>query len=230
MFVPLYVQGVRGGSAIEGGQSIMPLFLAWAVSVTVAAKVVVRFGFRGTATFGATFIALGMLTIAIGSRRPGWSIFAFIPGMALIGLGMGPTMLSYTLGVQNAVDWGQRGVATGALTFFRTLGSALGVALLGKILGVGLARGLVERGIRGVDVSSALRPEGHGLLSAGELEAVRTALEIPLSGVFFLMVGIACVGLLCALRLKGGRPVSRGGQAEAPLEDDQFAMLAAEGA
>ncbi len=230
MFVPLYVQGVRGGSATDGGRSIMPLFLAWAISVTVAAKVVVRFGFRLTASIGAALIALGMLTIAVGSRRPEWSVLAFAPGMALIGLGMGPTMLSFTLGVQNAVDWGQRGVATGALTFFRTLGSALGVALLGKLVGIGLARGLAERGIRGVDVSSALTPEGHKLLSHVQLAAVRTALEVPLSGVFFLMVGIAGATLLCALRLEGGRPVSRGDRTETPVEDDQLALLAAEGA
>lgn len=229
MFVPLFVQGVRGGTAIEGGRSIMPLFLAWAISVTVAATVVVRFGFRGTALFGAALITLGTITLALAARHPATSPLWFAVGMVVIGLGMGPTMLSYTLGVQNAVDWGQRGVATGALTFFRTLGAALGVALLGKFLGLRLTHRLEGLGIRGVDVSSALRPESHAKLSSEHLLAVREALEDPLVGVFWLMVGLSVVGLLCGLRLRGGRPVSRGGTPDAAGEDDPLALLASEG-
>ena len=230
MFVPLYVQGVRGGSATKAGESIMPLFLAWAISVTVAAKLVVRFGFRANATFGAALITLGTLTMALGARHPETSALWFAVGMAVTGVGMGPAMLSYTLGVQNAVDWNQRGVATGALTFFRTLGAALGVALLGKFLGFGLARRLAASGIKGVDVSSALRPESHALLSAVQLRAVRDALGGPLVGVFTMLVILAVVGLLCGLRLKGGRPVQRVEAAGTRASDDSLAMLAAEGA
>ena len=37
-YVPLFVQGVRGGDATWAGRSLMPLFLAWAISVAVAAR------------------------------------------------------------------------------------------------------------------------------------------------------------------------------------------------
>jgi len=52
-FLPLYIQGVEGGTATAAGRSITPLFLAWAISVTIAAKVVVRLGFRATAVIGS---------------------------------------------------------------------------------------------------------------------------------------------------------------------------------
>jgi hypothetical protein len=57
----------------------------------------------------------------------------------LIGLGSGTTFPVSTVSVQNAVDRAHLGVATGVLTFLRTLGGALGVAMLGAVaLGYGL--------------------------------------------------------------------------------------------
>ena len=54
---------------------------------------------------------------------------------------MGPTSFSFILAVQHSVSWGQRGVATGAATFLRTIGGALGVGLLGASLAWELACG-----------------------------------------------------------------------------------------
>ena len=227
---PCMSRACGGGPASEGGRSIMPLFLAWAISVTVAAKLVVRFGFRATATFGSALITFGTMALALGAGHPESSAISFAAGMFVTGLGMGPTMLSYTLGVQNAVDWNQRGVATGALTFFRTFGAALGVALLGRFLGLGLASRLAAMGIKGVDVSSALRPESHKLLSAEQLHAVRQALGGPLVMVFEMLVVLSVIGLLCGLRLRGGRPVQRVESQGSRAQDDALAMLAAEGA
>ena len=62
--------------------------------------------------------------------------------MIVVGLGMGPTSLSYILAVQNSVDWGRRGAATAAVIFFRTMGGALGVGVLGATLGMSLAHRL----------------------------------------------------------------------------------------
>ena len=69
-YVPLYVQGVLGGKAAEAGEVITPLFLSWAISVAVAAKVVVRLGFRLTAVVGMGMIAAGMAGLAWGADHP----------------------------------------------------------------------------------------------------------------------------------------------------------------
>lgn len=227
VFVPLFVQGVRGGSAMDGGRAIMPLFLAWALSVAVAARVVVRFGFRATAVAGSLMIVSGMFALALVVRHPGASGPWLPASMVVVGLGMGPTMLSYTLGVQSAVSWGRRGVATGSLTFFRTLGGALGVGLLGKLVGLGLARRLAEAGVQGIDVTSALRPETHRQLSGEQLRAVRSALGGPLAEVFTMMVGLALAALVCGALLRGGRPSPQGQGLEAPSARDDLELIAA---
>ena len=99
-----------------------------------------------------------------GATFPAWSQLWFIIGLAVCGLGMGPTSLSFILAVQHAVSWGQRGVATGAVIFLRTIGGAIGVGLLGATLGWGLAHRLARAGATGIDVVAALRPETHEVL------------------------------------------------------------------
>ena len=206
-YVPLFVQGVRGGSATSAGRAIMPLFASWSVSVFIAARLVPRWGFRKTAVVGSALIASGSIGLVVGAIYPEWSRLSFFLGMGVIGLGMGPTSLSYILGVQNAVAWERRGAATSSVIFSRMIGGAVLVGLLGAALGHLLAWRLGS--VSGVDLAAALRPETHGLLTVAELEVVRLALGTSLRDVFILSAALAALGLVCASRLAGGRAVDR---------------------
>jgi len=217
-YIPLFVQGVKGGDAVVAGATITPLFLSWSISVAVAAKVVVRLGFRRTAVFGSVLIALGSLGLALGTANPGWSGPLFLGGMTVIGLGMGPTSLSYILGVQNAVPWGRRGAATAAVIFFRTMGGALGVGALGASLAITLGQRL--RLTPGIDVAAALRPETHARLAPEALAAVRRALGGSLRDVFIEMSVLAALAIVCSLGLQGGRATSHDDAGTMPGEGD----------
>ena len=226
-YVPLFVQGVRGGSALSAGGMITPLFLSWSISVAVAAKVVVRLGFRRTAVIGAILNTTGVVFLAFGAIFPEQSRPLFIFGMAVIGVGMGPSSLSQILGVQNAVDWGRRGAATASLIFFRTMGGALGVGALGAALGFELSQRL--NGLEGVEVAAALRPETHSLLTPSQLASVQDALGRSLRDVFLEMVAIGLLGIVCAAGLRGGRAVSRPPEnEETNAKEDLPAELAVE--
>ena len=108
-YVPLFMQGVRGGDAREAGQALTPLFLAWAVSVAFAAPAVVRWGFRRGGTFGAGLVVMGVMGLIAGAMFPAWARLAFTVALIVVGMGMGPASLSFILAVQQAVRWGQRG-------------------------------------------------------------------------------------------------------------------------
>ena len=224
-YVPLFVQGVRGGTATAAGRAITPLFLSWAVSVAVAARVVMPLGFRRTALVGSVFITLGTLGLALGAAYPAWSTPLFAAGMVVIGFGMGPTSLSCILDVQNSVARDRRGTATGTVIFSRTLGGALGVGLLGASLGFALAGRLAA--IRGVDVAAALRPETHGKLLPGQLAAVQDALGRSVRDVFLIMAAMAVAGFLCAFGLRGGPAVSHADAGRRPEVDGEELTLAA---
>jgi EmrB/QacA subfamily drug resistance transporter len=197
-YVPLFVQGVRGGDATWAGRALMPLFLAWAISVAVAARAVVHFGFRRGGMIGSGLVAAGNLILMGGATFPAWSQPWFIVGLAVCGLGMGPTSLSFVLAVQHTVSWGQRGVATGSVIFLRTIGGAIGVGILGAMLGWGLAHRLAGAGAAGINVVAALRPETHKSLSHAQLALVQSSMGHTLRDVFLLMMvlGIGCV--VCA--------------------------------
>ncbi|AGA29284.1 MFS transporter [Singulisphaera acidiphila] len=217
-YIPLFMQGVRGGTATSAGKMITPLFLSWSISVAVAAKVVVRLGFRRTAVVGSLFITAGVFSLVVGAAQPSASGPFFLVGMVVIGIGMGPASLSYILSVQNEVNWGRRGVATGAVTFFRTMGGALGVGVLGATLAFMLARRLAASNAVGIDIAAALRPETHKLLTGPQLMAVQAALGRSLRDVFLQMFAMAVLACLCSFGLRGGRAVAQGNSATSALD------------
>jgi multidrug resistance protein len=229
-YVPLYIQGVQGGDARLAGRALMPLFLTWAFSVAVAAKAVVHRGLRFGGTVGSFFITLGSLGLVWGAFFPQWYRFGFYPGLVLVGLGMGPTSLSFILAVQHSVKWGQRGVATGAVIFLRTIGGALGVGLLGAALGWQLAHLLEAAGAYGIDVTAALRPETHAALSKAELVLVQANLGLALRGVYWQMAALGVGTMLSALWLpnKDKTHASAAGPDHDEDADDGFAVAASE--
>jgi multidrug resistance protein len=200
-YVPLFIQGARGGDATQAGRALMPLFLAWAVSVALAARAVVHFGFRRGGLIGSGLITLGNLILVLGAAFPEHSRPFLIIGLGVVGMGMGPTSLSFILAVQHSVSWGQRGVATGAVIFLRTIGGAIGVGILGAALAWELGTRLAEVGATGINIASALRPETHEKLLPSQLAAVRVNLGLTLRDVFLQVAALGVGSLICALWL-----------------------------
>jgi len=116
-YVPLYVQAVRGGGARAAASVVTPVMLTWALSGIAAAPMVIRFGFRRIAVFGASLVVIGFSGLLLGAiyNWPQWALTCIL---ALTGFGFGPTSMSYLLAAQDAVQWQQRGVITGNVQFF----------------------------------------------------------------------------------------------------------------
>jgi MFS family permease len=229
-YIPLYVQGVRGGNATLAGQALMPFFFAWAVSVALAARAVVHRGFRWGGMVGSAVVIMGNLALVAGTRFPESSRIWFLVGLAVAGTGMGPTSLSFILAVQHAVSWGQRGVVTGAATFLRTIGGAIGVGFLGATLFWGLGQRLKLAQAADINVVAALRPETHKDLSPAQLRLVQTNLGLTLRDVYLQIAVMGAGSLICALWLPNRQATQAHSRvhAAAPLEDEGLAVAAAE--
>jgi hypothetical protein len=145
-------------------------------------------------------------------------------------MGMGPCSLSFILAVQHAVTWGQRGVATGAAIFFRTIGGAIGVGILGGALGWELGHILNSVGASGIDVGAALRPETHHMLSPEQLVLVQSALGRALRDVYIQTFLLTLGTLACAAWLPSKpatEPASEDGDT-GTIAGTEFAVVAAE--
>ena len=142
-FVPLFVQAVMGGTATEAGQALTPLFLGWVATSVAGAKLTVLVGYRRVAITGgvlltAAFVGLALMTAQSSSA----SLYAVV---LVLGSGMGFSMLSLLLAVQFGVERSQLGLATSLNQFARSVGAAIGVAVMGALL----ARGLSGLGLHG---------------------------------------------------------------------------------
>ena len=131
-YVPLFVQEGLGGSAIEAGRALTPLILGWVVMSVITGRVVLRTGYRPMVLAGLVCLTLGFFGLTrIDVQRSVWLLRA---DLTLMGAGMGMTMLSLVLAMQNVVPRRHLGVATSFGQFTRSIGGAIGVALLGAVI------------------------------------------------------------------------------------------------
>ena len=138
VYLPVYLQSVVGLSVSESGVAMLGLLLGTVAGATFSGRMIPRFvHYKRIAMIGVTLaiVSIGLLSAIAGHA----SLLEVEILTTLVGLGGGTTFPVATVSVQNAVDRTHLGVATGVLTFLRTLGGALGVAMLGAVaLGYGL--------------------------------------------------------------------------------------------
>ena len=196
-FVPLFVQGARGGTAGAAGAVVTPLIFFWALSATAAGRMILRFGFRRTARSGAVLILVGLaglVACAVVNAGVAWASAA----CAVVGAGLGPSSLAQVMAIQHVVPERHRGVATSLVPFFRTVGGSIGVGALGGVFTAGLAIRLGG----GVEAASRLLAgprDPRAASAAGVAPALfRQAIERSLLPVFAVLLGLAAVNLIFA--------------------------------
>lgn len=213
-YVPLYVQGGRGGGVGAAASVVTPVMLTWALSGIIAAPLVVRWGFRNTALLGSALVILsfiGLLLCAFWSA-PHWALTGVL---ALTGCGFGPASMAYLLAAQHAVAWQQRGIITSGIQFFRTIGGAIGTGLLGMLFNVLIHPQIRHLQSLGIDPSTLLEPSTHNHLSPELLSSIQRMIADGLLWVFVAMLAFACLQILATALMVRGRSEQKLTRAEA---------------
>jgi len=194
VFLPLYFQLVLGMSPARAGLMMLPQVACMVLSSVLGGRAASRLGRnKGFLLWGLGLEAValcGLALLAWTSAPPA----LFLVALGALGLGMGMGMPNLTTAVQNAVAHAELGAATGAMTFIRSLGGAVGAAASGAILAARLAGPVdVEAMTRGTQALAALTPEQHAQLA----EVYRTALTgcFTLSGVVMSLAFLLVTGL-----------------------------------
>jgi MFS family permease len=196
-FVPLFVQGTMGLNATGAGQVLTPLFLGWVTTSIVSARLMLKIGYRITAQVGVALVTAAFVCLWLLADAPRWITLMGI--MALLGSGMGFSMLSLLLHLQRSVSRAELGLATSLNQFARSIGGAVGVAVMGAILAAGMSS---QGGLRAA--------EGAQVGAVSLDPASRAALAGSLRRVFGTGAIISTVGLLVALGLPAPREVLGG--------------------
>ncbi|GGT35850.1 MFS transporter [Nonomuraea spiralis] len=128
--VGLYTQLELGFSPLKSALTGVPSSLGMIAGMGIA-QATARYG-RRVLLSGAVVMATGVLLV-IAIAGPGVTPWQLAPALAVTGLGSGLIMSPYFGIVMAAVEPGETGSASGALTALQQVGAALGVALLGSV-------------------------------------------------------------------------------------------------
>jgi EmrB/QacA subfamily drug resistance transporter len=187
--VPLLVQWGHGTDATTAGLSLMTMSLGWSGGGLVAGNLVNLMGVWWLSVLGMAAMAAGYAGLA---ARPDAGFTALRLAGAGVGVGMGLVAITLIIAVQALIRREDRGIATAAVLFFRSVGGTVGVAVMGAVLTarVGLeAGGLAEGQVH-------LPP------------ALAAALVAEMGLVFWVGTAAAVLGLGATLFLPRATPVS----------------------
>jgi EmrB/QacA subfamily drug resistance transporter len=214
-YVPLFLQAVLGSTATQAGFVLTPFVLGWVTFSILGARLVLRVGYRAVVISGMCVLTAAFVLLTAWNQ----SLTRLAAGRDILvaGVGMGLIFVPMLIAVQNAVPRAMLGSATSMTGFFRTVGGAVGVSVMGSIMAhrlqTGLA-GLIER------TPGPLHESVHRLVAQPDLmvspltrtgippEAllpVRAAMAQALSGVFLVGLAVAVIALASAFLVPPGQ-------------------------
>ncbi len=202
-FLPLFLQVCTGASATNSGLLLLPLMAGVTITSIGAGRITAITG--RYKIFPILGTGLGVLGVAgLSQMSPDTSRLYSSASMLLLGLGMGMTMPTVVLAVQNAVDWKDLGVATGATTFFRSLGGAIGLAAYGAVMTSRLNTELPRLLPAGTtfDTSLLQSPEAIQALPAPVGPAVIDALSTAITAIFLVGIPVMAAGFFLSFFIK----------------------------
>ena len=206
IFLPIYLQAVKGLSATHSGLAILPLVIGIFTTSIGGGQIMVRTGrykwmpITGALVVGSALFAFSRLQVNTPYYQLALIMYAF-------GMGLGFTMQVVVTAVQNSVDRRHMGVATASVTFFRSMGGAIGTALLGAILNIRLKYHLSEI------VGAAQGHEGGAPINTNDVTAIQAlpepvkswvleAFTRAMDDVFLVAVPFMAVAFVIALTMR----------------------------
>lgn len=195
-FLPTFVQGAMGGSAVVAGATLGVMSAAWVAGAIAGARLLRRTTYRTIAMLGGAFLVAGSILLTLLS--PGASIWLAIGGSALIGLGFGYVNLVFVVSTQSVVGWAQRGAATASNIFMRQLGQAIGTAAFGAVFNAGLYARLPNAG----DVATRMmEPLQRAQIASADIVQYAAAIAASLHWIYVILAVLGAIILALTFAL-----------------------------
>jgi EmrB/QacA subfamily drug resistance transporter len=197
IYLPLFVQGVLRQSATSSGAIITPMTLGTVVTNIIGGQLISRTGrYRIIALAGLVITIFGtLLTIGMGADT---NTFTLVRNMIITGLGFGFVLPVYTIAVQNAMPYNRLGVVTSSVQFTRSIGSTIGVAILGTVVSTVYASSFAKAQTPALARAlAAAAATGHGLPSDPQV-LVSPAAQAAIQAGFERLLGLQAGGALYA--------------------------------
>ncbi|MEU1398527.1 MDR family MFS transporter [Micromonospora zamorensis] len=186
-FLPLYQQTVQGASATNSGLLLLPLMFGMLVVSLVIGRAITRNGrYRAYPIIGGVVMTAGMALLSMLDTDTSKLMSSLY--MVVLGVGMGFLMQTSMLIAQNSVEQKDLGAASGAATFFRSIGGSFGISLFGAIFANRLASSEGGRAFGGESGGAGMDLEKLKDLPAQARDMVLGGLSDAISHVFLWAV------------------------------------------
>ncbi len=149
LYIPIFIQTVVGQSATNSGLLLLPFMFGVVGGSIVSGQITSRTGkYRWIGLIGFTIATVALYLLSQINRDTTNTTVSI--DMIILGLGIGPSMPLLPMIAQNLFEVSDTGVVTGAVTFFRTIGGAVGTAILGTIFNNQLTANLKDLPMTGL--------------------------------------------------------------------------------
>jgi EmrB/QacA subfamily drug resistance transporter len=147
LYLPQFMTKALGFSALEAGAGLVPMMCTFAVTSFAAGPLYGRLGPRAIVSAGALCIAVGVFLLS--RLDAGDSYGALVPGMIVLGAGIGLFYSSITTAAVTALDPSRSSLAGGIVYMFQVAGGAVGLGLNTAIVTTA-AEGTLDGLVKGI--------------------------------------------------------------------------------
>jgi len=225
VFGAIYLQNIIGFTPVQTGFAFMPIILAVVVMSQLAGRIFDRVGVKIPALVGSFLIAVGFFSQA--PLLTGADFWVLLPGMVVLGCGIGLVMVPTNTDALNRAPRELRGQASGVMQTMRQVGATVGLASIGGVVAglesSGAARIIKEysAGAAGFGdlVNGALQGQSEAVTklaasSPEALEALKNTISGSIAVGYYLAGGITVAAFLVALLLMKRGPQKEDAQAD----------------
>ncbi|MET3935799.1 EmrB/QacA subfamily drug resistance transporter [Arthrobacter sp. OAP107] len=203
-FLGQYFQVARGATPTEAGLLTLPMIAGNLIGSVLSGQLISRTGKWKRYLVAGSVLLIGGLGLAgtMDHTTELWQSGVFT---AILGLGLGMLMQNLVLAVQNTVSARDIGTASASVAFFRSVGGAIGVSVLGAIMS-NRVKELAVQGLADAGIKAGSGSAGASLdladMPAPIRDIMRAAYGDATAEIFLIAGAIAVVALIAVLLIK----------------------------
>jgi MFS family permease len=187
VYIPIFIQGVLGGTATNSGLVLLPMMLGIVVSATVGGSIMSKFSYRAI-MIPPVFVLLAGCAL-LTTLNEDSSRFLITVYMVMVGLGVGASFSVLSNAAVHSFPMNQQGAANATLTFLRSFGMTLGITVIGIVQNHALTRKLEGAFARGGEQGAM--PQDLNLSDPHSLMDPLTRARIPTQALHTITHGLS---------------------------------------
>jgi EmrB/QacA subfamily drug resistance transporter len=203
VYIPIFIQGVLGGSATNSGLVLLPMMLGTTVSAQLGGFLASKMSYRNVMIIFTVIFVVGMYLLS--TLSPDTTRLTVTMYMIIAGLGIGASFSVLGMAAIHHFDETQRGAASSTNSFVRSLGMTLGITIFGiiqrnlftnKLADAFHGMPQVPQGVTFKDPRAILSPEARSHIPKPVLEQITAALSSSIAHTFMWALVPAVLALV----------------------------------